>query len=56
MPDTPMKPVRMPDALWTAAGEAAKRAGTDRSAVIRQFLQWYVREPGAKMPKRPEAD
>jgi hypothetical protein len=56
MANTPMKPVRMPDELWADAGQTAQRAGTDRSEVIRSFLEWYVRRPGAKMPKRPAAD
>lgn len=27
-----------------------------RSEVIRSLLAWYLREPGAKLPARPEAN
>ena len=49
----PMKQVtfRMKKKAWDALGEAVGRQ--NRSQVIRQFIAWYVREPGAKLPKRP---
>lgn len=50
---TPTRPIRVPLDLWARFGEAATRAGTDRSAVLRDFMRWYAREPGAKLPKRP---
>lgn len=28
----------------------------DRSEVIRQFVRWYVRERGAKLPERPSRE
>lgn len=58
MAKTPTTPVRIPPELWKAAGEAAARSGppTDRSALIREFLAWYARLPGAKLPKRPPAE
>ena len=31
----------------------ANREGTDRAKVINQFLRWYLRRPGAKLPERP---
>jgi hypothetical protein len=41
----------MPDIeLWERFGEVAE---PDRSAVLRAFVAWYVREPGAKLPVRP---
>lgn len=42
--------IRVPDALWQRFGELAE---PDRSAVLREFIRWYVREPGAQMPRRP---
>jgi hypothetical protein len=45
--------VRMGHDLWERFGEAAE---PDRSAVLRDFVRWYVREPGAKMPRRPEVN
>jgi len=43
----------MPAELWQRLGEVAEAAGMDRSAVIRALVAWYVREPGAKLPRRP---
>ena len=50
-PKTPLKRMRVDDDLWSQFGELA---APDRSAVLREFMRWYVREPGAKLPKRPE--
>jgi hypothetical protein len=43
----------MPDDLWERLGEVAAAAGTDRNAVIRALIRWYVREADAKLPPRP---
>ncbi|WP_282797869.1 hypothetical protein [Streptomyces sp. CC224B] len=32
---------------------AAVPAGSDRSAEVRRFIEWYVRRPGAQPPQRP---
>lgn len=37
--------------LWEQFGEVAE---PDRSSVLREFIRWYVRERGAKLPRRPE--
>jgi hypothetical protein len=37
--------------LWTAFGQAV--GDNKRSEVIRQFIAWYLRQPGAKLPERP---
>ena len=50
---TPHAAVRMPEDVWRRFGEAAEQAGTDRSELIRAFVAWYLREPGAKLPTRP---
>lgn len=52
-PKTPHRQVRLDDDLWTRLGAAAQAAGTDRSAIIRALVAWYLREPGAKAPARP---
>lgn len=52
-PKTTAKAARVDDDLWTRAGEAVSRMDTDRSAVIREFLRWYCRYPGAELPQRP---
>lgn len=41
--------VRMPEDLWRDFGALTE----DRSALLRQFVEWYVRRPGAKRPQRP---
>lgn len=51
---TPTRPIRIDLKLWEKFGQAAGRVGLDRSALLREFMAWYVREPGAKMPKRPD--
>lgn len=43
--------VRLEDELWERFGAVAD---PDRSTVVRAFIAWYVREPGAKLPRRPE--
>lgn len=42
-----------PEELWADLDAATKAAGTDRSAVTRQFWEWYVQRPGADLPERP---
>lgn len=39
--------------LWQRLGEAAQAAGTTRTGAILALVRWYVREPGATLPKRP---
>jgi hypothetical protein len=41
------------DDLWDDLGTAATAAGSDRSAVSKQFYEWFVRRPGAALPTRP---
>lgn len=50
---TNLQNIRIDRTLWTEAGAAANQQGTDRSAVIRAFLEWYVGRPGARIPERP---
>lgn len=51
-PKTPTTPIRIDRDVWTEFGEAA--GPKNRSAVLREFIDWYLRRPGAKLPKRPE--
>jgi hypothetical protein len=39
--------------LWQAFGEATEGVNSDRTAVVRAFMRWYIREPGATLPLRP---
>jgi hypothetical protein len=51
---TPIRTLRAEDHEWVPFGRAAKRAGTDRTSLLRQFMRWYSGQPGAEMPHRPE--
>ncbi|MFJ8345055.1 hypothetical protein ACIQ9J_01500 [Streptomyces sp. NPDC094153] len=52
-PKTPPRQIRIGD-TWYDFDAAAKAMGTERAAVIRQLIDWYIREPGAKLPDRPD--
>ncbi len=48
----------LPRALFSVEGDKWKRFGTvagttKRSEILRAFIDWYLREPGAKLPERP---
>lgn len=55
-PKTPTRPVRVDLDEWAEFGKAAASQDTDRSALIRAFMAWYIHKPGAKQIKRPERD
>ncbi|MFJ1995305.1 hypothetical protein [Streptomyces asiaticus] len=44
---------QIPDQLWADFEASSKCAGTDRSAELRRFMEWYVHRPGAELPERP---
>lgn len=51
--------VRMTKSEWERFNRATlsvhgKAGRPPRSRVIRDFMRWYMREPGAKQPERPE--
>lgn len=52
---TPTRPIRVPLDLWGEFGAVAGQLGTNRTALILEFMRWMARRPGAKLPKRPEA-
>lgn len=51
---TQHRSVRVSDDDWDDMDEAAKSVGTDRGSLIKQFIRWYLRRPGARLPVRPE--
>jgi len=53
---TPTRPIRIDAVLWERFGAAAGIVGLDRSAVLRDFIRWYVGDVDVKMPRRPKAD
>lgn len=52
---TARQTVRVNETLWQQFGEVAEAAGTDRSTLVREFIRWYVREPGARQPQRRQS-
>lgn len=53
---TGLRRFRTTDELWAqfaAAVQAGPDPEADMSKVLRQFVRWYVGEPGAKLPERP---
>lgn len=55
VPKTPARQIRIGES-WYDFDAAAKAMGTERAAVIRELIDWYIREPGAKLPARPDRD
>ncbi len=53
-PKTPARQMRIPDEDWADFATAVATNDAERAEVVRQFIQWYVRRPGAKLPKRPD--
>jgi hypothetical protein len=52
---TPLRTFVLANDLWGKLGRAAEEAGfRNRADLIRAVLLWWLREPGAKMPKRPD--
>lgn len=46
------------DELWGRFGDAVRRSPdpeADMSKVLRQLVRWFAGEPGAELPKRPDA-
>lgn len=50
---TARQTVRIDEADWERLGVRTAEAGTDRSAVIRAFVDWYNGKPDAELPARP---
>jgi len=45
---------RIPLDTWNEFEKAASAAGTDRSKVLNEFVEWYLRRRGAHLPARPD--
>ena len=52
-PGTQHRSVRISDEDWTDLETATGELRSDRGTVIKQFIRWYLRRPGAKLPERP---
>lgn len=56
---TNLRRFRTTDDLWERFGTAVDNGPdpeADMSKVLRSFVRWYVGEPGAKLPERPEPE
>lgn len=55
MPRVPMpkQAIRVSKEKWDRFGVVADDAGTDRSTLVREFIDWYLRERGGVLPERP---
>lgn len=54
-PKTPARQIRIGD-KWYDFDAGAKSMDTERAAVIRELIDWYIGEPGAKLPKKPDRE
>jgi hypothetical protein len=50
---TPRRVISAGDELWDPFGEVV--GARNRSAILRQFMAWFLRLPGARLPERPPA-
>lgn len=48
---TPRRPIGVDDNLWDPLGEYVGER--NRSATVRKLLAWWMRVPGAQLPRRP---
>jgi hypothetical protein len=50
----PKATIRVEPGLWAAFTAACPPKDDGGAAtVLREFIRWYVRQPGARLPKRP---
>lgn len=50
---TPLQHVRIPQNDWD---DLRAVAGRRTPAILREFIRWYLRRPGAKLPERPSRE
>lgn len=50
---SPKRGIRVPETEWAEITAAAAGQHTTVAALTREFYAWYLRTPGAKLPKRP---
>jgi hypothetical protein len=51
---TPNQHFRIPSDRWERFGERTRAAGTDRSAALRAFVDWYLGDDDALPPRDAE--
>lgn len=52
--NTPTRPIRVQLDLWDEFGAVATQLGSNRTALILEYMRWMTRRQGAKLPKRPD--
>ncbi|WP_062434932.1 hypothetical protein [Herbidospora daliensis] len=50
---TPRQAFRVEPSLWEQFGQIAAMSGSDRAALLRAFIRWFLDMPGAELPTRP---
>lgn len=50
---TPQRTLVVDPEEWEELARNAQLAGSERAVVLRSFIRWYNRRPGAKLPQRP---
>lgn len=55
-PKTQHRSIRVSDDKWDTLGKVAEAMGVDRAKAINHFIDWYLREAGAKLPERPSRE
>jgi hypothetical protein len=53
MAETRPRQIRIPNERWERFDELAEPT---RAKVVNDFIAWFNREPGAKLPRRPRPD
>jgi hypothetical protein len=51
---TPHRSMRVDRDPWLPFGANCEKTNTDRTAAAVAFMRWFNREPGAKLPQRPD--
>jgi len=51
--ETPVRTLRIPNPDWP---DFHKVTGRRLATVVHQFIRWYLRRPGAKLPERPSVE
>lgn len=50
---TPPRSTQIDDNPWALLGLVAALLGMSRSSLLKDLALWFIRWPGAKLPKRP---
>jgi hypothetical protein len=48
--------VRVDDETWEQFGTAAQQLGSERATLVREYIDWVLRRPGATPPRQIAED